>query len=38
VQRPVDWPYSSFRRYVEYDIVPEDWGVGDVVLPEAVVE
>jgi len=35
-QRPMDWPYSSFRRYVEQGILPEDWGAGDVVLPEGV--
>jgi putative transposase len=23
---PIDWPYSSFRRYVEAGIYPPDWG------------
>jgi putative transposase len=23
---PMDWPYSSFRRYVEAGIYPPDWG------------
>jgi len=36
VQRPMDWVYSSFRRYVEEDILSEDWGEGDVVLPEGI--
>ena len=26
VQAPMDWPYSSFRRYVEAGIYPADWG------------
>lgn len=26
VQRPVDWPYSSFSRMVAEGIYPEDWG------------
>lgn len=25
-QAPIDWPYSSFRRYVEAGIYPADWG------------
>jgi REP-associated tyrosine transposase len=23
---PIDWPYSSFRRYVEAGTYPPDWG------------
>ena len=23
---PMDWPYSSFRRYVEAGVYPADWG------------
>ena len=26
VARPLEWPYSSFRRYVEEGLYPEDWG------------
>jgi putative transposase len=26
VSRVVDWPHSSFHRYVERDILPADWG------------
>ena len=25
-QAPMDWPYSSFRRYVEAGVYPADWG------------
>ena len=25
VQRAVDWPYSTFHRYVEQGIYPLDW-------------
>lgn len=27
VERPVDWLFSSFHRYVKRDLLPEDWGV-----------
>jgi putative transposase len=30
VTRVVDWPHSSFHRYVEQGILPADWG-GDVM-------
>ena len=26
VSRPLQWPYSSFRRYVKAGLYPEDWG------------
>lgn len=26
VNKPCDWPYSSFRRYVEQGILPMNWG------------
>ena len=29
VTRVCDWPYSSFHRYVERDLLPADWG-GDI--------
>ena len=29
VKAPIDWPYSSFRRYVKAGRYPPDWG-GDV--------
>jgi putative transposase len=28
VQRPRDWPYSSFHRYVREGVYPPDWGEG----------
>jgi putative transposase len=36
VTRVIDWPYSSFRRYVNSGILPEDWGSGGIDLPESV--
>ena len=30
VSRVVDWPHSSFHRYVERGLLPADWG-GDVI-------
>jgi putative transposase len=27
VQRAVDWPHSSFHRYVERGWLPADWGL-----------
>jgi putative transposase len=32
VSQVVDWPYSSFHRYVRQGILPPDWG-GNVVVP-----
>lgn len=29
VQRLADWPWSSFHRYVQAGLLPEDWGGGD---------
>ncbi len=34
VSRVIDWPYSSFHRYVEKGIYPENWG-GDLDLTVA---
>ncbi len=36
VCRPVDWPYSSMRRYVDAGMYSEDWGTGAIALPEDV--
>jgi putative transposase len=36
VQSPIDWPYSSLRRYVEQGVFTADWGAGEIVLPEGV--
>lgn len=36
VSRPIEWPFSSFRRYVETGVYAEDWGGGGVVFPEDV--
>ena len=30
VGRAVDWPYSSFHRYVREGVYAPDWGVGRV--------
>ncbi len=30
VAAAIDWPYSSFRRYVEAGIYPSDWGQGEM--------
>ncbi|MGM0767052.1 MAG: REP-associated tyrosine transposase [Pseudomonadota bacterium] len=32
VSRAVDWPYSSFHRYVREGMLPVDWAVGGGVL------
>jgi putative transposase len=31
VTRPLDWPYSSFRRFMKQGIYPEDWAASDSV-------
>ncbi len=28
-ESPMDWPYSSFRRYVQAGLYPPDWGQSD---------
>ena len=28
VKRVIDWPYSSFHRYVKEGVYEPDWGVG----------
>ena len=33
VQRVCDWPYSTFHRYVESGVYPENWG-GDVEISD----
>ncbi len=35
IKAPIDWPYSSFRRYVNAGIYPPDWG-GEVIEFEGV--
>ena len=35
VKAPLDWPYSSFRRYVKAGTYPQDWG-SDVPLLDGV--
>ena len=30
ISQVVDWPYSSFHRYVERGLLPADWG-GDLM-------
>ena len=29
VNRPVDWPYSSFHRFVKLGIYPQNWTVAN---------
>ncbi|GAB4154179.1 MAG: hypothetical protein Tsb009_30730 [Planctomycetaceae bacterium] len=29
VSRPVDWPYSSFHRWVKQGVYDSDWGCGE---------
>ncbi len=31
VERVVDWPYSTFHRYVKDDVYPDNWCVGEGV-------
>jgi putative transposase len=28
VKRPLDWPYSSFHRWVKLGVYPQEWGCG----------
>ena len=30
VKRVADWPYSSFHRWVEHGVYPQEWGIGHV--------
>lgn len=30
-QYAIDWPHSSFKRWVQRGIYPDDWGAGDAV-------
>jgi hypothetical protein len=30
VKRVVDWPYSSFHRWVKKGVYPREWGIGYV--------
>jgi len=39
VQRAIDWPYSSFKRYVRQRFYESDWGQsGEIILPEMELE
>ena len=31
VERPIDWPYSSFHRYVREGLLPSDWAAGATI-------
>jgi putative transposase len=31
VKSPMDWPYSSFHRYVKQGLYPADWGTDEVM-------
>jgi len=30
VRRVIEWPYSTFHRYVQLGIYPENWGGGSI--------
>ncbi len=34
VRRPCDWPHSTFHRYVNNGLYPEEWGAGKIDFPE----
>lgn len=36
VERAIDWPYSSFQRFVSNGFYPEDWGSGEISLPKII--
>jgi len=36
VSKPVEWPYTSLRRYVEQGVLSADWGANGIILPETV--
>ena len=36
VGKPVEWPYSSVRRYVMQGLLPADWGGKGVAIPDTV--
>jgi putative transposase len=36
VSKPVEWPFSSLKRYVKQGVLPADWGDNGVNIPKAV--
>ena len=36
VGKPLDWPYSSLRRYVMRGVLQQDWGGKGIVIPDPV--
>jgi len=32
VDNLIDWPYSTFHRYVEEGVYDHDWGTNDVII------
>jgi len=34
VTRPVDWPYSTFHRFVQAGLYPESWGASWIDFPQ----
>ncbi|MDH3899942.1 MAG: transposase [Gammaproteobacteria bacterium] len=34
VSKPVEWPFSSMKRYVKQGVLPADWGTNGVNIPE----
>jgi putative transposase len=36
VNKPSDWKYSSFHRYVEQGTIPINWGASDISFPDGI--
>ena len=36
VKNPVDWPYSSFKRFVENELYPSNWAAEPPHFPEGI--
>jgi len=36
VNKPSDWKYSSFHRYVKQSIIADNWGVSGISFPDGI--
>jgi len=36
VNKPSDWKYSSFHRYVEQGTIPINWGASGISFPDGI--
>ncbi len=36
VDAPIDWPHSSFHRFVKENVYPESWGSSVIEFPEGI--